>query len=507
MRTGFFIHKLSGAVVSIALLALFASAGVSVGRSLPAAANGVSASRQASRGEAGSYVNASAASSGRASLSSVFAAASSTAAAASFSSSGGLFGSSGSSSAPPVSAGSGMVSNPASVPFGGTVSQLNSSSVPDSSVTPASSAASVSSAVPAVSPPFTHPARMTVGYYGGWAAYSGFTPNKISASNINILNYAFAKIGPDLKIAVGDSYIDYSNFSRLKALKSTYRGLRTVISVGGWSDSGRFSDAALTESSRSAFADSVVDFITAYGFDGVDIDWEYPTGGGLSSNISRPADRTNFGLLLKTLRSRLDRQGAKDNRHYILSFAGAANSGYANGVNLAELAKSVDYAMIMTYDLHGGWDSFTDFNAPLYPPAGQSPQYKVSVDSAVRTWLSCGFPAGKLVMGVPFYGYAYQGTANTGNGLWQHFSSAAPVSYDAVRSKYYSSVSYQKFYDSSALVPSLFNGSTFISYDDVSSIQRKAQYAVTKHLLGVGAWELSFDKSGVLISTVKKALE
>nr|WP_319488534.1 glycoside hydrolase family 18 protein [uncultured Caproiciproducens sp.] len=387
-------------------------------------------------------------------------------------------------------------------------SSISSSKAPSSSpVTNTAFVTTAASLTATVSPPFQHPSKMVVGYYGGWAAYSGFTPDKISASSIDVLNYAFAKIGTNLQITAGDSYIDYSNFNKLRNLKRAYPGLRTVISVGGWSDSGGFSDAALTESSRVLFADSVVRFIKANGFDGVDIDWEYPTGGGLASNVTRSADRTNFPLLLKTLRSKLDVQGAKDKKHYILSFAGGSSSHYASKIGLSAISKYVDYGMIMTYDLHGSWDSFTDFNAPLYSPAGQSPQDKNSVDAAVRSWLNNGFPSKKLIMGVPFYGYAYQGASNANNGLWQRFTSASPVGYDTIQSKYLSSTSYRKFNDSSASVPWLFNGSTFISYDDAASIQKKVQYSVSKNLLGVGVWDLSFDRTGTLIKSVKTALK
>ncbi len=355
-------------------------------------------------------------------------------------------------------------------------------------------------------PPFTHPSKIFVGYYGGWAAYSGYTPDKINASNITILNYAFASIGTDLKITASDSSIDYTNFSKLKTLKSKYPSLKTVISVGGWDDSGRFSDAALTQTSRNAFADSVVSFIKTYGFDGVDIDWEYPTGGGLSSNVYRPVDKTNFGLLLQTLRSKLDAQGIIDNKHYILSFAGQADSTFTNGVGLASIAKSVDYGFIMTYDLHGGWDSYTDFDAPLYSPSGQSPQYKTSVDAAVQSWLNDGFPAQKLVMGVPFYGYAYSGATNANNGLWQRFTTTTTVGYSTIVSKYLSNPAFHKFTDSTAQVPWLFNGNTFLSYDDASSITAKAKYAVSKNMLGVGAWDVSYDPNDILINAIKNVI-
>ena len=406
---------------------------------------------------------------------------------------------------------SSAASRVSSVPFS-TASRAYSSGISEtasstyasvSSNTASAASSSTSAAVPL---PFSHPARIMVGYYGSWAAYSGFTPDKVSASGLTVLNYAFATIGTDLRIAANDSNIDYSNFSKLRALKSAYPSLRTVISIGGWDGSQRFSDAALTDASRIAFADSVIAFIKTNGFDGVDIDWEYPTGGGLSTNVFRSVDKTNFGLLLKTLRAKLDRQGISDNKHYILSFAGEASGSYAAGIGIANIAQYVDYGMIMTYDIHGNWDTYTDFNAPLYIPSGISPQYKTSVDSAVRSWLNYGFPANKMVMGVPFYGYAYQGVPNGNNGLWQHYTSGAAVGYDTIQSRYAANSSFTKFYDSAAMVPWLFNGSTFVSYDDTSSIRQKAQYAVSKNLLGVGAWELSFDRSGTLLRTVRTAL-
>ena len=391
-------------------------------------------------------------------------------------------------------------------PSAGSAPAENSSSeLPSSS--PLEKSVTETAFVTPAAPPFRHPAKMVVGYYGGWAAYSGFTPDKVSASSLNVLNYAFAKVGADLKIAATDPYIDYANFTKLKSLKRTCPWLKTVISIGGWSDSGRFSDAALTEASRAAFSDSAVRFMKTNGFDGIDIDWEYPTGGGLASNITRSADPANFQLLLKTLRSKLNLQGSRDKKHYILSFAGGASNSYASRVGLSAISKYVDYGMIMTYDLHGFWDSFTDFNAPLFLPAGQSPQGKTSVDAAVRSWLNNGFPPGKLIMGVPFYGYVYQGVSGVNNGLWQRFTSASAVGYDTIQSKYVSSASYQKFYDSAAAVPWLFNGTTFVSYDDDASIRKKVQYSVSKGLLGVGVWDLGFDRTGTLINSVKQSLK
>lgn len=419
--------------------------------------------------------------------------------------------SSGKSSA--SNAGTAVGKTPASNAGKTPASSLSSNSAVSSRSALPSAKSSVSSSVSssyfpsAAAPKFSSPEKIIVGYYGGWAAYSGVTPDKLNVSQLNVLNYAFAEIDGNLKIAMGDPAVDLSNFSRLQSVKNSHSGLKTVISVGGWSYSGKFSDAALTESSRAVFADSVVDFIKTYGFDGVDIDWEYPTGGGLSGNTVRAEDKTNFGLLLKTLRAKLDAQGIKDGKHYILSFAGGASSSYARGVGLSNIANTVDYGYIMTYDFHGPWDSFTDFNAPLYSPSGTSPQYKASVSEAVSTWISCGFPASKMVLGVPFYGYLYKGTANANNGLWQRYGSAAAVGFDQICSNYLSNPAFARHYDNTAQVPFIFDGSNFICYDDQNSIGLKAQYAMSRGLYGVGAWDLSYDRNGILIGAIKNAIK
>ena len=137
--------------------------------------------------------------------------------------------------------------------------------------------------------------------------------------------------------------------------------------MGGWEWSGRFSDVAFTDASRTAFADSAVEFIKQYGFDGLDIDWEYPVSGGLASNKYRPEDKQNFTLLLQKIREKFDAQEAADGKHYLLTIAGGAGDLFAANVELSKIAAYLDFANIMTYDIHGPWDRYTDFNAQLYP--------------------------------------------------------------------------------------------------------------------------------------------
>ena len=345
--------------------------------------------------------------------------------------------------------------------------------------------------------------KLVTGYYASWAAYSGYTPLSIPADKLTHIKYAFANIGSDLKIAIGDPAIDPANFSKLRQLKQQYPSVKTLISVGGWTWSGKFSDVALTDQSRTAFADSVVSFITTHGFDGVDLDWEYPVGGGLSSNGRRPVDKVNFTLLMAKIREKLDVQGQIDGKHYLLAFAGASGSFYANNTELDKLSGYVDFATIMTYDMHGPWaGSLTDFNAPLYRPTESSPQYKWSCDDAVNLWISKGFSKKKILMGIPFYGIKFNGVPNTNNGLYQSFSSGGSIAYDKIVSTYLNNEVYNRFIHVDARVPWLFDGSTFISYDNPESVAEKAAYIKNKDIGGAVIWELSQNADGSMLSAI-----
>ncbi len=344
--------------------------------------------------------------------------------------------------------------------------------------------------------------KKLVGYYAAWGAYYGFTPDRIDAAKLTHINYAFAGIGKDLKITMGYPDKDPENFRMLNELKKKNPELKTLISIGGWDGSGRFSDAALTDASRSAFAESCVDFIKKYGFDGVDIDWEYPVSGGLQGNSRRSEDKHNFTLLLQNLREKLDQQGAADNKHYFLTMAAGAGSTYPRNVELSLIHKYLDYATIMTYDIHGMWDSYTDLLAPLYDNTDASPQYKSSADSSIKIWETSGFPMDKLLLGIPFYGYRYSSVENSDQGLYGTFSDAKAVNYNVIEKNYLNQKGYTRYFHSQSKVPWLFNGSTFISYEDPESIGVKTGYIKSKGLGGAMVWELSQDPDRVLLNAL-----
>lgn len=356
-----------------------------------------------------------------------------------------------------------------------------------------------------------------VGYYSSWSTYSNFQVSNIDASQLTHINYAFANISSTGEVILGDSWADVEkpfpgdsttqpikgNFNQLLKLKQQYPHLKTLISIGGWTWSDKFSDVALTEQSRAVFANSAVQFMTKYGFDGIDIDWEYPVSGGKAGNIERPEDKQNFTLLLKALREALNVQSSKDGKEYLLTIATGAGKAHAANLELNLIQQYVDYIQLMTYDFHGTWDSLTGFNAPLYRDPGSRFSGEWSVNDTVHTYLNYGVPANKLIMGLPLYGRVYNQVTNAENGLYQSYSGGgSAIGYGELLNKYINLNGYTRYWGADSKVPWLFNGSQFISYDDEESIGYKTSYIKAMGLGGAMMWELSNDPNKKLLTKI-----
>lgn len=334
-----------------------------------------------------------------------------------------------------------------------------------------------------------------VGYYAGWAAYQGYTPDKIPTGRFTHINYAFAAIDPAKNaVVLTDPATDKANLAALRALRDRQPGLKLLISVGGWDDSTYFSDIASTAARRTAFARSCVDFVLTYGLDGVDLDWEYPVSGGASGTTHRPQDKQNFTLLLQEIRNMLDSQGRQDGKTYCLTIAGGADRGYLRQIEPAAVAELVDYVFLMAYDYTGRWDSRTGLNAPLS-----------GVEDSVDAWLGQGVPPEKLVLGMPLYGWAFQGVTGGSGGLRGSYATVSSASYDKVVSQYLNASAYRLTRHEEDQVPSLYGSGRFVTYDDPQSIAAKAELARDRGLLGVGFWELSQDRQCVLVQSAADA--
>lgn len=348
--------------------------------------------------------------------------------------------------------------------------------------------------------------KYVVGYYTGWSRYKGYYPENINTSKLTHINYAFAKLNSNLTISMADENVDIKNFESLNKIKSNNNKIKTLISVGGWDYSTYFSNAALNLTNRETFAQSCVDFILKYGFDGVDIDWEYPVSGGASGNVNRNEDKQNYTLLLQTVRNKLNYQSQKDGKTYYLTTTAAPSSWYVNKIEASKVSSIVDYIFLMGYDFHGPWDTYTDLNAPLYTVQNAAQNYQSSINDGINVFLNSGVPSSKIVLGMPFYGYEYNINDNSYNGLYSTFSLSSSITYDNVISKFLNNSLYKLLFHNVARVPYIFGNNKFITFENEQSIAEKTKLAKSKGLLGIGAWELSCDKNAALLSSAYKTL-
>src|SRR5919201_721897 len=384
------------------------------------------------------------------------------------------------------------------------------------------------------------PGRVRAVFFANWDRYArGYFVTQIPAAKLNVIDYAFAMPTADGKCGLSDPWSDYQaptwsgdnsvdgvaddpsnpdqhvfgNFNQLLKLKAAHPGLQVVMSIGGWTLSKYFSDVAATAASRQAFVQSCID-----------------PGNGADHS---PADKHNATLLLQDFRSQLDAYGATTGKHYLLTVDGPAGNVNSSGSwELADVAQTVDWVNLLTFDFHGLWESWTDFNSPfsLDPKeplvGGAAIQSTWTTKGTVDYYLANGVPADKLVLGVPFYGKRYVGVPSANNGLYQSFVpqpwpyNDSPTFHELVdigltngnlevigptalaQPKNLGADDeaindFAWYWNGSAGAPWLYNpkldGGTFISYMDPHGVLERTQLATSKHLRGLFAWEVSQD--------------
>jgi chitinase len=330
-------------------------------------------------------------------------------------------------------------------------------------------------------------------------------PGEVSAEKLTRINYAFADL-QNGKIVEGFAH-DAENFAALNALKRANPSLTILVSIGGWTWSGNFSDMALTKQSRKTFIESAVQFVEKYELDGLDIDWEYPGMAG-DNHRFRPEDKQNYTLLLNELRARFNHEEKKIHRHLATSIATGASMEFLEHTEMAKVQKYVDTVNLMSYDYYvPSWDKITGHHAPLFTnPADPK---KISSDRTIHEYESAGVPAKKLVLGVPFYGKSWTQVPDQNHGLFEP-GKEAPNTY----LPYSSLVTLQsggfiRYWDEQASAPYLYNPDTqtFISYEDTESLKKKCEYVLDHKLAGVMFWEYSGDSANTLLDSIDTGLQ
>lgn len=373
--------------------------------------------------------------------------------------------------------------------------------------------------------------------WGIYAAHDKYFVTNIPFNKLTHINYAFVGIDPNtLAVEIYDAWASTDivypgeawdtpykgNLGQLRKAKLTNPNLKVLISVGGWTKSHGFHTAAASASSRATVATNLVAFMKTHEMDGIDIDWEYP-GVNRAADPSDPYDKgapggpedlINFTLLMATIRAELDRVGTIDGKHYELT--AAVGIGY-DKIALTDPGMYIQYLdaiNLMSYDMHGAFESNIGHQAPLYTnphdTAEAQIKEKYTIDWAVNEFLRLGVPASKIILGLPFYSRGWDnvsggwdvdengtpdGMFGTGGGtLAGKWGVGGQGPYFAVKALEGTS-GWEKYRDPYSKVPWLYNRNLkhLYTYDDGESISTKLDYANSKGLGGAMYWELDGD--------------
>ncbi|KAJ7169103.1 glycoside hydrolase [Mycena crocata] len=400
---------------------------------------------------------------------------------------------------------------------------------------------------------------LAAAYYPDWSA-DAFPPEGLDYSKFDILFFAFA-------VPNSSSTLTWDSGSQaiLKRLvasaKSSGRGTKIVLSVGGWGGSTFFHQAAGSAANRTTFVNALASAVSTFALDGIDIDWEYPNNPG-AGNPFGSADAANLLLLLTALRTKLGTAKIISAAVTDLPWIGSNGSPLKD---MSAYAAQMTYANLMNYDIFGDWSDAPGPNAPLGNLCGSSSQPEYSAEAAFAQWTAAKFPASKLLLGLPLYGYVLNSTKTVLTGSFTS-PEAVPQSDDKpasgtatngvirgankrplqspspskvgtaavaanLQSWWGQQIPFSSIVSSGALVkkangtygegggftmgwddcsdtPFLFNTAqkTVVSYDDTFSITDKAAFAKSKGMAGCFTWSLDQDDGVTLQNAIRKAL-
>ncbi|XP_069179704.1 chitotriosidase-1 [Procambarus clarkii] len=340
--------------------------------------------------------------------------------------------------------------------------------------------------------------RVLLCYYASWAHYrqdvAKYTVGNIPVELCTHLVYAFAILDPKTFLAKQhDPWLDNDlhNYRKFVQLKRENPNLKVLLGLGGWNDSrsSKYSKLVVDAGRRRRFVEEVVKLLLQHGFDGLDLDWEYPGYDGDRS------DKAGFTAWLVDLKSALRPHGL-----LLTSAVSAGRSTIDTGYDVPKVAQLLDLINLMTYDFHGSWEDRVGHHAPLYAEPGHNPE--LCVDFAVNYWIQKGAPAYKLVLGVPLYGRSWTLAG-------PETSIGAPATGPGQAGRYTKEPGNMAFFECCLAHrkgdwrkvkgvggPYLTKGDQWVGYDDADAVKRKAEYAVSKGLAGVLVWDVTTDDFG-----------
>ncbi|KAH6655949.1 hypothetical protein BKA67DRAFT_675964 [Truncatella angustata] len=353
--------------------------------------------------------------------------------------------------------------------------------------------------------------KKVIGYYESWSTSrvcDSWTPSNIAASSLTHINYAFALFTEldDDEWAISWDQTDENDLAELISefidLKTTNPGLSCFLSIGGWSfndgdTADYWSRMASTAAGRKSWSKSVLHTVMEYGFDGVDLDWEYPVA---SDRGGSEEDAENYIKLLKELRSVFDEEGTS----YGITFTIPTSYWYLQNFNISAMVSEtgVNWVNVMSYDLHGTWDGNNDgsrWTESVLAGHTNLTEIKIALD---LLWRNDVDPS-KIVLGMGFYGRTFTlddtecstpGCAWAGAGQAGDCTATAGIlSYKEIVELMADSNSLLVWDEDAAVNYMTYGEDQWVSFDTNQTFQQKIDFANDHCLGGIMIWAVDQD--------------
>lgn len=352
--------------------------------------------------------------------------------------------------------------------------------------------------------------KTIVGYYPNWQWYDRanlVNPETILYEKYTIINYAFFNPLADGSIALTDAWADenlllgpmiwwpdpHNDSTKSLPYLAHQAGVKVLPSIGGWTLSFNFPGIAADPVKRLNFANSCVELINTYNFDGIDLDWEYP---GYEPNGGTPDDKQNFTFLLQYLRAALDELEITNGQDYLLTSCFGAAQERMESIEWENVIPLVDMVNLMTYDFHGSWDTLSNHHTPLYSPEVGNPDWCFD-GTFTKLTQEYNVPAEKINIGIAFYGKALANctqlyglhTGYDGATFWE--DEGQPLYYNILKKM----DQFTYHWDNQVKCPYLVGNSinTFVTFDNPESVALKANYVKENNAKGIIIWEITGD--------------
>lgn len=356
---------------------------------------------------------------------------------------------------------------------------------------------------PKPSPQTTNPQQRVIGYWEGWSTQRScgtMSAGEIPVNLLTHLNIAFGYINSAFQITNMDG-LSADVYKQVGNLKSRNPSLKIMIALGGWtfSDPGPwqaiFPTLASTAANRATFIQNLLGFMSEYGYDGVDFDWEYPGAddrGGSDSMV----DGENYTLLLKELQEAITASG----RNYLVTFTAPTSYWYLRHFDLKAMMEYVDWVNLMSYDLHGIWDSENPIGNQILAHTNLT-----EIDLALDLFWRVDVDPSSIVLGIGFYGRTFQlssgscwkpGCPFEGPGAGGRCTATPGIlSYMEIMELLENSGATAHLDEEAAVQYLVYADNSWVSYDDATTFAAKIDYAKRIGLSGLMIWAIDLDDS------------